>query len=233
MTLAATFKKWLVAGQPSDKRGQRDLSVPNAITSVQWNKLVTHARNKTMTALGKELEEAASKHMDHPKPTAAQRKAWKTAAAGKFFFTLSAELQDGLTPAGPALRSGLMDAAAAAVLGVEWTPPPQSEASASSCFPITRPQAAVPGVGKRLLAKELADRLLAEAGNGQDALEVLASIQRRVARQLPEWRETEDCNQCGRVAPARRSDTEGRGFSLKGQQMGRAHHEGKVAAGKG
>ena len=61
---------------------------------------------------------------------------------------------------------------------------------------------AVPGVGERRLAKELADRLLAEAGNGQDALEVLASIQRRVARQLPEWRQTEDCNQCGRVAPA-------------------------------
>ncbi|CAJ1447063.1 unnamed protein product [Effrenium voratum] len=153
-----------------------------------------------MKALAKEMDDEAAKALNK-KATASQRKTWKLAAARNFFFVLPPELQKELTEASRALQSGCMDTAAAEVLGLDWRPS-SAEASASSCWPECKSTQAKRASGTRRLAKELADRIVSEAGSGDEAFAILQQVQARVASQWPEAARAAECNHCLSVGPA-------------------------------
>ena len=185
MSIAAHFERWLADGQPFEKRPERDLSIPNAINSVLWSKLVTHARSTVLKSLSKELEQAAKQHGQTSKDAV---KRWKEATARKFFFVLPEALQDELTDAGPALRSGLMDEAAARVLRVEWTRPDTAAEPASSsktCWPeeeaASSKAARNTAMQRRKMADDLVARVVEGAKSADDAMAVMTLVQKRLA----------------------------------------------------
>ena len=184
MSLGTLFQKWVKQGLPHEKRPHRDLSVPNAINSVQWNKLISVVKAKTVQALAKELDALAGQKL--PRSTPQARKSWKQTTAGNFYFTLPAHLQDELCPAGPALRSGLMDAATAELLGVDWEPQDSSAeaaGSASSCWPETNAvTVAVMSSGRerRQVAEDVVQRIADQAKSPEDAAALFALVQKKL-----------------------------------------------------
>ena len=121
----------------------------------------------------------------------------KTAA---ILFVAPAELQDEITPAGPALRPGLIDAASAKLLGVT---PPTAPASASHCWPEVQVQPSPSSMSKQEVAKEVVNRIVAEAENADDVAALLALLAKKLAAHYPQCGEqVGSCKQCQRVAPA-------------------------------
>eukprot|EP00435_Cladocopium_sp_Y103_P063982 s508_g25.t1 len=205
--LSVKFAQWLADGEPAIHRADRDLRTPGAFTSVQWNKLVTLVRGQTMNAVADELEAAGRKRVGQTAP-AKDVKSWKQVAARNFFLWLPAELQDVITEAGPAMRSGVIDAASAKLLGVSWEPAPVAMASSSSaaCWPEDVSQSA-PAMSSKWerhkLVNDLVGRILADTQSVEDAQAVLTTLQSRLEKQNPLFRkDLEACKCCERVAPA-------------------------------
>ena len=209
MSLANFFAVWLDKGQPEVPRPRRDLDVPNTLTSVQWNKLTSLAQTATSHALGSLLDQAASKVVV-PSRDKSQQKNWKSKACRHFFQWLPHDEQDKITPAASALRSGLMDAACAELLGVEWSAPASSHPEPNA--DVWLPRAAKPEdteaprknpAHRNKLSTELLARLLEESSTGADALAVLALVQKKLLQKFPDCETSSaDCNHCQRIAPA-------------------------------
>ena len=54
--LQKLFKEWVQNQCPEVKRPHRNTDLPNAIDSVDWNRLITHSRNVTRAALKTDLQ---------------------------------------------------------------------------------------------------------------------------------------------------------------------------------
>ncbi|CAJ1349951.1 unnamed protein product [Effrenium voratum] len=162
------------------------------------------AEDRTLQALRPQWDKAARE--EYPEDGSARdRENWKKKAARHFFLFLPAELQDEVTPAASALRSGMMDAQAAAVLGVLWKPPPADAAAASSSFrtaPSGTRAELTPGQ-RRKIASEMTERLLGIAADRQEAMLILSATQQQLASAHEEANETlVHCSVCARLAPA-------------------------------
>lgn len=206
MSLAEIFQTWIREGQPQASRGRRDLTIAGTLSSVQFNKLVNMAQAATAQALGNELDQAAQRQLGSSSANKDARKNWKLRASRHFFQWLPAAEQDKITPGAPALRTGLMDAKSAELLGVAWAPAPEGHpAEAEVWLP---PKAVEKSTGmtaahRRKLSKELTERLVAEAETAEDVSAVLTLLQKQLARQFPESAaSSSDCPACQRIAPA-------------------------------
>lgn len=202
MPLPERFTAWIHAGEPKTYLPERDLSVPGALKSVEWNKLVTHARGLTMKMLQTDMNSAARASLGS-KATASDISNWKKVAARHFFFWLEPQFQDEIAPGlGSTLRTGVLSQESAAFLGLAWEQPLQSRSSAATSFP---PSVASPSQPpdltrhhRRKLVDEIVGRVLDETQSLQEIQGILAAVSKRLTPQL----ETDPCKVCQRVGSA-------------------------------
>ena len=198
--LQTLFKEWVHNQCPEVKRPNRNTDVPNAINSVDWNKLITHSRTVTIAALKTELQDAAKTILGRDaKPRDINNKVKNMARI--FFVTLPAKEQNRLTEAAEALRTGLMDASAATVLGVPWEPAGGTGDATETAFPAGTSSASARRI--RIQANEIAERVVSSASNEEHAKALLRAIERKVAKEFPGILVADrPCSTCQQVAPA-------------------------------